>query len=616
MKSAFDANVPKRKPRTRLSTMLAEIEPKETIPSEPPRPASPAAEALPMPEAAPAPAEDRPKAKAKATPAVESEAPAQALDVEAPTATFAPPSAPGVDRVPLAAPPDVAPTARAPQSSAPDAARTQVAATPSPEALAAPAVRAPVIPSAPTPVIDPRPAPEAIAAPASSPARTPAPNSAPIAMVDPGLGPEVQVAAPVTDRAGALEPHRPGGAFGLALNAAAPPPLDVPQLAGSHLPAPDFGPNATATLHPAPLSGTEPTYSSSVRAPAQAAMAGPAWAQGPAIGAPPPVAPGTFLAAPSAERASPPTPHLGNLPHAAGPSAWAAPGASLEPRVMSTAWAPPSPAAARAPAPSSDPSLLSAFGPAPAAYGHEGLASTLPPQVAPVIAAYGAQAQAQAQASSAGAPARARIERLKQRLDLAARRHAEPSPEPSTTASRVKETVGTLKERLERSAQEQRATLQALEQARRAVTETQGLLEAERRQRIAAEGLAEERQKIALGLVAESEAMAEERDQALARIAELRAVDEEQAKLLDGLERELDAERARAEEARHQVVELRSALEAVNAEVELAEVRLDQLRAEKRAVEERAQKLENEILRSQGAREALTEIQRLVESLG
>ena len=26
MKSAFDANVPKRKPRTRLSTMLAEIE--------------------------------------------------------------------------------------------------------------------------------------------------------------------------------------------------------------------------------------------------------------------------------------------------------------------------------------------------------------------------------------------------------------------------------------------------------------------------------------------------------------------------------------------------------------------------------------------------------------
>jgi hypothetical protein len=224
-----------------------------------------------------------------------------------------------------------------------------------------------------------------------------------------------------------------------------------------------------------------------------------------------------------------------------------------------------------------------------------------------------------ARALAAGDPvatSRARIEKLKERLSISAKRNAEPTPEPAATASRVKETVGSLKDRLEKSAAEQRATIQALEQTRRALVEAQTLLELERRQRIAAENLADERRQVAEGLLAESEAMAEERDQALSRINELRDLDAQQGKLLEEIEAQLETERTNVANARHQASELRAALEAVNAEVELAEVRLDQIRGEKRLVEERATKLEGELLRAHSARDALGEIQRLVESLG
>ena len=64
MKSAFDANVPKRKPRTRLATMLQDIEP-AIVESE-----TPAAVEVPAPPAAvEVPAKPAPVEAAAPTPA-------------------------------------------------------------------------------------------------------------------------------------------------------------------------------------------------------------------------------------------------------------------------------------------------------------------------------------------------------------------------------------------------------------------------------------------------------------------------------------------------------------------------------------------------------------------
>jgi chromosome segregation ATPase len=211
---------------------------------------------------------------------------------------------------------------------------------------------------------------------------------------------------------------------------------------------------------------------------------------------------------------------------------------------------------------------------------------------------------------------KARIAELRARLDAANKRREEKPPEPEATASRVRETVAALSQRLEQTRADTAALTKALESAKRELGETQEQLELERKARIGAETLAAERQTVADELLVESEALAQERDRALSCIAELKELDAQQAALLSQLESTL-AERDKAlDKAQAQVVELRAAAEAATADADAMQARLHLVLSERSDLEARVGRLEAELSRAISARQALGEIQKLVDSIG
>ncbi len=210
---------------------------------------------------------------------------------------------------------------------------------------------------------------------------------------------------------------------------------------------------------------------------------------------------------------------------------------------------------------------------------------------------------------------RARIAELKARLEAANRRREEKPPEPEATASRVRETVAALRDQLDQGRLERTELIKALDVARNELGETQELLESERKARVHAELLAGERQSVADELLSESEALAVERDRALACIADLKELDAQQVALLQQMEAQLEERDRALDRARAQVTDLRGGLDAAQADADAMQARLHMVLNERADLEARAAKLEAELARAHSARQALGEIQKLVDAI-
>jgi hypothetical protein len=210
---------------------------------------------------------------------------------------------------------------------------------------------------------------------------------------------------------------------------------------------------------------------------------------------------------------------------------------------------------------------------------------------------------------------RARLDALRQRL-AAAELARQPAAAPEATATRVRETVAHLKQRLDEVLGERKVLLEALEASRGQVAGLEQQLERERATRATAEALAEERGRVADELMGESEALADERDQALTRIAELQHLDAEQVRLLEEMEGTL-AQRDQALAAAHQAAEaLRHGLEAAQTDLALTQTELDEARDARRGLERQVEALQAQLARAEAAKAALSEIQRLVDGVG
>jgi DNA repair exonuclease SbcCD ATPase subunit len=210
---------------------------------------------------------------------------------------------------------------------------------------------------------------------------------------------------------------------------------------------------------------------------------------------------------------------------------------------------------------------------------------------------------------------RARIDELRQRL-AATRKPAitAEAVEPGVAARAVRDAVEELRTRLAAALAERDSLAQALETTRDELGQTQRDLAKKVTALGAAEKLAADRARVADDLVAEAEALAEERDRALTRIAELKSLDEGQSRLLAEAEEALAARDAELAAAGTRDAELTAALDARSAEAEELAARLTERTMERDDLASRVALLEAEVARLLGTREALAEIQRLVSS--
>ncbi|MBK8014796.1 MAG: hypothetical protein IPK13_26060 [Deltaproteobacteria bacterium] len=209
---------------------------------------------------------------------------------------------------------------------------------------------------------------------------------------------------------------------------------------------------------------------------------------------------------------------------------------------------------------------------------------------------------------------RLRISELRVRLRQAqSEEHEATVSRPGETASRIKETVASLVQRLDRTSQEKAALEEALEQMRSEVALAEERTETERAARSSAETLAAERLEVAEALAAESEALADERDEALRRISEFKDVERQQAELLLDFEAALKTKTADALRKDEALAELQSALDATVADLERIQGRLEDQIAQNRVLERRIEALEAELTKTDELNDALTEIQKAVD---
>lgn len=209
---------------------------------------------------------------------------------------------------------------------------------------------------------------------------------------------------------------------------------------------------------------------------------------------------------------------------------------------------------------------------------------------------------------------RDRLDALRQRLAVA-ERSRQPTIEPALTADRVRETVAQLRTRLDEVVAERKSLLTSLDEVRQVLSQTQAELERERAEKLAADGLASERGRVAEALMAEGEALADERDQGLMRIAELKLLDEEQAGLLNEMEAALAARTEELSETQRDREGMRQALEAVQTDLALTEGQLDEEREARLRLTRQVEDLTAQLSRAESAKSALSEIQRLVDGV-
>jgi colicin import membrane protein len=203
---------------------------------------------------------------------------------------------------------------------------------------------------------------------------------------------------------------------------------------------------------------------------------------------------------------------------------------------------------------------------------------------------------------------REQVERLRERLAAAARPPL-GEVEPQRTAAAVRELVDGLRARLDVAVREKAELTKALEEARAALSRAEGDLRKERRTRAAIETQAEERQKIADDAVAETEALAAERDQVLADLTEQRRLESEQSALLLEAETVLGRRDAERSAAARDLAEARELLELSKVDVADLEARLRAEAADRARAEARARELEMEVTRLSQASDALESIE-------
>jgi len=238
------------------------------------------------------------------------------------------------------------------------------------------------------------------------------------------------------------------------------------------------------------------------------------------------------------------------------------------------------------------------------------------PERSPSEAAVAGRPRAAAPGAEVVLAGRARIAELRARLQSSVqRRDVRSSAEPAATALRIRETMAALRTEVREMSEERSRLMESLELTRRELAEAEKALESERRMRQSSEQLAEERGQVAEHLLAESEALAEERDEALARIVELRELDSQQAELVEDMQRRLAEHEDALQKSLDEVSEVRAALEAAEGELGAVQARLDARSVENDRLRARIDELESEMRSSSSARDALSEIQKLVDSL-
>lgn len=207
---------------------------------------------------------------------------------------------------------------------------------------------------------------------------------------------------------------------------------------------------------------------------------------------------------------------------------------------------------------------------------------------------------------------KARIAELRSRLASIPQPPQVGAFAPDKAAATVRGAVESLRTRLAEALEERDALASALEASRDELARANQALAAKDETLAATQRLAEERARVAEELVAEAEALAEERDAALARLLELKALDDEQGKLLEAAEQAIGERDRLLEEADAQLAALGAQLEEQAVEIETLGAALRERNAERDRLEARIASLEQEVERLRGSQQALAEIQRLV----
>ncbi len=238
----------------------------------------------------------------------------------------------------------------------------------------------------------------------------------------------------------------------------------------------------------------------------------------------------------------------------------------------------------------------------------EAAPSVVEPDIKPVVREDKEEPKAKAPRPQREPGSRDQVEKLRERLKAAARPPI-GSGEPQQTATAVKEVIEGLRAKLEDAVRDRAELARALDEARGALGRAEKELQKERKLRAAVETQAEERQRIADDAVAEAEALASERDQVLADLAEHRRLESEQSALLTEAEIALgkrDAERSSAAKA---LAEVRELLNLRTADMADLEARLRTEAADRLRIEARCRELEAEVARLSRANDALESIE-------
>ena len=163
---------------------------------------------------------------------------------------------------------------------------------------------------------------------------------------------------------------------------------------------------------------------------------------------------------------------------------------------------------------------------------------------------------------------------------------------------------------------ERRRLLEALTTAEQGQADAERVkLQAQEAQR-RAEALAEERAEVAQAALTESEALAEERDVAIARASELHELNQQQAGLLEDMEQRLQQQADALTEAVGQAEGLRTTLDATQADLDATLRQIDDLNRIRQHLSAQLDAVQAELARANQAKDALAEIQKLVDGVG
>jgi len=211
---------------------------------------------------------------------------------------------------------------------------------------------------------------------------------------------------------------------------------------------------------------------------------------------------------------------------------------------------------------------------------------------------------------------RDRIDRLKERLTASTRPNGSVSgdSEPWATAEATRLFVDKFRKRITMLTEEREVMQRTLDVARTDINNLKAELSARNQSAEDLEKTAKDRIQLAQELMGEAETLASERDRALARIAELKLLDEQQTRLLSEAEEALSQKDLDLEAAKKREAEMLYQLETQSKEIDTLQAALSRRTAERDELMERVVKLETDLRTFTDSRVALAEIKRLVDS--